>query len=1054
MAQASILHRWADSLARGLQSTLRHHPLPDLEDAPALRRFASHLATHIYAQPNLCKILETDVGGIVVHRLITGCIHGRFDLLPGHLADPIRNAFERDGRLASLKSPYVSFSTPHWGFVLVLPQQSIRLTSHASHWLVNRVQYSTRSEHRLSEQEIGSGPKEIHLRNLTETYPDQTFQADLSLSTPFRVFDQANLREKAARPGGTTPLPPGEYLVVMQPEACSNARDDEECHAPYRVLSGVCLRPGLPSLEIIHEGVSSVLAPSLKAGIYAAGENGKSVILEAGSRLHYGPVFEFQVYVPKEQHEGRIQIEVSSRGKVFLVEDLSIEETGGEGYDYSNSLERILPEAIKPLDSGIHPIRLKLSTSTTATTYDFWYWKGLKLISRQLGFLCDTPPLNIRFDLSRGIKKSSEGCTIPPSYHAPLLKIATEAGELIVVPRPGVMASCVDPDDKTTSEIRAEETLTIGNKETRVIEFQSGGGESWSILCNGKRFSGLDPGRPRFLTRLASFLANYGSSGVVNAVNDSGESIRLFRFSSDLVAKQLRREADHGLGIERWTTTIPYEGLGQLGLRLLDYSQRPEPIASAVMLLFGDGGLPGTEPRKVDAIEGVSAEVRFLAEEGNNPPRIKLVIEVSPTLTEDKLLLIEILKAPAGVDDWQQVQCADGPNTSQLCILTTGSAHTKPDSSTWWHHLWRENEHRFSAEFIPLYAVMDEGEMESALSTICQLMAIKYPTDVYFNSAKYLVTLAEKLCARRAAAQRLDTGTWWREGISELERHASARISPVVKQFLFTSNPEALRRHWVAEVRTKERGGGLISSSMHLANEVRIVGGRVEFAKTVYHLKQHPKELFESFRNFAKVISGADPDFEGFNYEKFFKPIFKRVLDHDEAASTLDDAPVLSARHLLVAIKAVNRRARILARASDAGTDHPLQKSLKSLSSCHLKAEQIMPFLNGRIGYLPWAGDSNLERPDHFDAPSFPELPLLDSPQANQLSGMAWCFCVLARGTAHGRLEICDFSKHLAVFMGSPVPAHPLNLILTCAPELFAYYSALLDFALYRSFHE
>jgi hypothetical protein len=349
---------------------------------------------------------------------------------------------------------------------------------------------------------------------------------------------------------------------------------------------------------------------------------------------------------------------------------------------------------------------------------------------------------------------------------------------------------------------------------------------------------------------------------------------------------------------------------------------------------------------------------------------------------------------------------------------------------------------------------MDEGEMESALSTICQLMAIKYPTDVYFNSAKYLVTLAEKLCARRAAAQRLDTGTWWREGISELERHASARISPVVKQFLFTSNPEALRRHWVAEVRTKERGGGLISSSMHLANEVRIVGGRVEFAKTVYHLKQHPKELFESFRNFAKVISGADPDFEGFNYEKFFKPIFKRVLDHDEAASTLDDAPVLSARHLLVAIKAVNRRARILARASDAGTDHPLQKSLKSLSSCHLKAEQIMPFLNGRIGYLPWAGDSNLERPDHFDAPSFPELPLLDSPQANQLSGMAWCFCVLARGTAHGRLEICDFSKHLAVFMGSPVPAHPLNLILTCAPELFAYYSALLDFALYRSFHE
>jgi len=113
-----------------------------------------------------------------------------------------------------------------------------------------------------------------------------------------------------------------------------------------------------------------------------------------------------------------------------------------------------------------------------------------------------------------------------------------------------------------------------------------------------------------------------------------------------------------------------------------------------------------------------------------------------------------------------------------------------------------------------------------------------------------------------------------------------------------------------------------------------------------------------------------------------------------------------------------------------------------------------MPLLKGRIGYRPWAGDSNLERPDHFEAPPFPELPLLDSPQAHQLNGIAWCFCVLARGTAHGRIEINEFSKHLLAFKGTPVPADPLNLILTCAPELFAYYSALLDFTLFHNCHE
>lgn len=116
MAQASILHRWTEALGAGIQTTLRIHPLPDLEDPRALRRFAKDLASHTHSQPNLRNILHTQVGPIVVHRLISSCLYNRYEILPAHLVEPMKQAFEGGGRQVTLKSPYPSFSMVHGGF--------------------------------------------------------------------------------------------------------------------------------------------------------------------------------------------------------------------------------------------------------------------------------------------------------------------------------------------------------------------------------------------------------------------------------------------------------------------------------------------------------------------------------------------------------------------------------------------------------------------------------------------------------------------------------------------------------------------------------------------------------------------------------------------------------------------------------------------------------------------------------------------------------------------------------------------------------------------------
>src|SRR5690606_33428098 len=91
--QAGILHYWKDALASALRCTLKEIPPPDLEDPTALRRFSRELCEHVHNQPTLSKLLETDVGPLLVKRLVAAYAGQRWDVLPPHLQEPIRDAF-------------------------------------------------------------------------------------------------------------------------------------------------------------------------------------------------------------------------------------------------------------------------------------------------------------------------------------------------------------------------------------------------------------------------------------------------------------------------------------------------------------------------------------------------------------------------------------------------------------------------------------------------------------------------------------------------------------------------------------------------------------------------------------------------------------------------------------------------------------------------------------------------------------------------------------------------------------------------------------------------
>ena len=99
------------------------------------------------------------------------------------------------------------------------------------------------------------------------------------------------------------------------------------------------------------------------------------------------------------------------------------------------------------------------------------------------------------------------------------------------------------------------------------------------------------------------------------------------------------------------------------------------------------------------------------------------------------------------------------------------------------------------------------------------------------------------------------------------------------------------------------------------------------------------------------------------------------------------------------------------------------------------------------IGYQPSQRLTTYESETIY----YPDLPSLDNPQAKQLADLTWALCVTARATAHGKMNLTTFTKLKNQFSADNIAKHPINLVLTFAPELYAYYTALLDFALLKN---
>ncbi len=1087
MAQASILHAWKDSLASGLKRTIKNTPVPDLEDRRSLARFSTCLAGHIHHLANLKNVLQTEVGGVVAHRLISSFVFNRYDLLPAHLKGPMRQAFRVSVSNVNLKSPHVSFSENFGEFELILPRQAGRLTTENTRWLVGTLSYPVHAKQRIPESEFPSDKLTVRLNNLDQGYPDQEFPVTLGLKEhSFRIFDQKTLREKTFGQNSPVTLPPGDYMVVMRPGVSTNDCEYEEHMGDYKVLPDVVLRPGSEPLLIDTGEKEFEIRPALKTGIYHADKNGNYLAAADGSLVHYNDTFHFQAYIPKDHHKGSIRIAVYSGDKLLGDEVAELRAESQGVYDYSDNLKDTLSACVAGLPPGIHPIRISISTSLSTATRSLWYWQGLKDVDDNRGFLCEAPPCNIDYSKSKGIIKSQKGCSFAKGYHAPEILITLRDGTELHIPRAGVQAVCYSPEDGWVEDLRAADTLPVTEKDRRIIKFQSGGFQSWSLQCNEKEFARLDRNRTRHSYALRSIVAAQGRAGQVTAVNERGERTTLFSYAYSLIASPLTQADQSGAGSrgkgwfssfeeafgspvekkeadaarprspalhrtkETWVTNIPSDDLGTLGVEVVDYTDSPRGKKHPVTELPTD--LPGTgAAAETSVVKGVSVLASQLPEDHLTKRQIRLSLSVRHQSLKGKFLVISLLHREEQTEQWAPLHCMEKHNPSRLSIVISHPWAGNKTYSTWWNHLWRVAGSAPDTGAPLLYDKIPPSGILSALETISRLTSTKYPAPVRTQHALLLVDLPDRLLQRRAYHGHYDLDQWWDVACEELARHARARTTPVVRRFLMASSPRLLTHHWSRKPNESGNDPGNFIAAMGFLDRIKKTGGRTKYAQLYYHDGTVPEELFQSFSNWNTVLMGRDEHFRGFGFNTFFKHTLEKAGRHTGKYTGPDEAPLLSARHLLLAIRALNRRSRILQQSSDSDNpEHTLANKVHAVTSAHKQLEKQIYKINRMVGYQPenkitWRHSTQVSETIHY-----PDLPGIDNKQAKCLAELTWGLCVTARATAHGRTPAPDFRRIYHIFSGQQ-PDPPVHIVLTFAPELFAYYTALLDFALHSA---
>jgi len=1039
IAQSGIIHSHVEPLAKAIEAGVRKYLLPDLADMSDVRRFSAELSEIIYHHPLLKKLILSESGPILVHKLLVSHAEDNFDQLPHHLRAPFKNAFSQAGSGVSLRTPHLTYSHAH-GLVLRLPAQAGKLLDGTSHWNLAGIQMSAHETVDLPIAQIPAGLEKIELRKLKD-FGTRSFSWSTPEENGVYLFNEKSGRQVSFKEDEITSVQPARYCVAMPNEAVSNDETYEEKCGDWKLLPGVEIRPGGDPLTINFQNKNWELHPELRGSIHRLDDCADFLILHDDERiLHYGKKTGLVACLPKsdtpqpeENKPASCSIVIHyGAGQTKEVEAV-LDHHSTKEFDFIDNLESSLQEVISSLSPGLHELEVIVRSSKQSVKRGFWFWQGLNHFSKSLGFKCDSFPKNIATkDLANhGLMANGNNLDFVPGFNEPTIRLPLSDHRQLTLRRPGIEMFLLHEGSAQLERFPMGGSLSLAADDTRQLVVRSGGYEQWEILTKGECIRTLTPTRPNFQVSLSRLAAQFGDSSHFIVRPDTGSQVSLFTYSSELVTTPLQMQET--ATEQTWSTQISSARIGALRLKSYDYTDclSPDP---QITDLWQAGSAESNV--RVELREGISSAVA-LSEE-----MLQLDSCFVGEMLSGKFLRIAFEFQEAGTDIWAPLECAETSGKSSFTLV-----YDHPGKDSAWAILRKYSGQKLGDKLSDEHRLWLEENLSELLLTCSKLSSIKYPGLVFAKQAKHLASLPYRLGTCLQQNKTL-LSTWYQQGVSELDRLSKNSDQVIVRRFLFSSLPHSLTSE-VNGIEIDPEDTSHVARSMLWASHVASQGGRVALAKQAFATSEKFwKELtpaFGSFENFGAVIGGREQTFSHFNASKFFTDIQAEIKRLEPQDPELEDAPILSPRHYMLATRQLKRGDRLLHQSSLAGAEHILDRSFLPLTASHRATETMMRGLNEKVGYRPSSDQISL----------CPSIGLEDCCQRSaQLADLAWTWALTVRLTAHNQISQTTYESLVSALIPPDAGAYnSLSLVLNYSSELFAFYVALIDFAHFKNTH-
>lgn len=1053
--QAGILHYWKHSLADALRRTIAVLPAPDLEDPSVVGRFVAELGRRIVNQPILSRTLDTAIGPLLVHRLVAAYLKNDFAVLPAHLREPMREVFEGVGRGAVLQVPYLAFNVALDEIEFVLPAQSGKVATMDSRWFLEGHSYRATTERRFPFSKIQNRQIEASLQRLAGNYQDQTFQIDgrLDRAVPFRIFREDTLRERRADAGHSCSLPAGEYLIVLAPgvHAGEDEADIQDCDG-FRLLRHLNLRPGDEPLALCLDDQSWEISCDLQPGIFVDREKGSSVRLEGGELLHYGHSIGLVAYFPANgEREPQFKLSVRCPEQDFIRENV----IGASGvtnrvYQFSENLREVLPSILADLSPGVHRVEMTISHADRRIEHRVWFWQGLDRIDESRGFDCSRFPENVDLSRCQGLVKGDGSIlAFRSDYNRPLVRVAvTRPAMDLDLPRAGVQVMMISPGEDWEEEPSINEPLVVSRDDKRVLQFRSGGFQKWEIRCGNSLVGTLDSRRSNFTISLAGLCRTHRGAGVIIARREDGKEVKLMTFSMPLVATTPRFTQNHGMAFEEWTFDVPVEELFEVAVQLTDFSDVPDPTPTEEQIVASVSD--GFADCSGELFSGLTVSSHRV--EQGETALIRFSVSWQTEALKDHLLMIDFMRRPSDSGSWLPLRCVERQGYSSLRIVLAGG--TIPDeSATWWRRLRSarraDNQTQTAPALAQALEVITLENLGKGLAACRELLGWKYPGPVWKECANWFQDYPVYLGRHRFNIHDGSASVWWEHDCTELCDYAAVAQAPVVKAFLFGSQPHTLRIPPERVEVLEGRGfASPLGRSLNLGAEILAKGSLFEFVAQTYHSNQLDPSGIQSFDGFRQVIGGQSRSLGRFDFHRFLKGLLEKTKATDEENTRIEVQCLLSPEHLLQCVRAINRRCNLIAQIAETGQHHIVATHAQVIERGHQSLEILMPAVAGRLGITHQFTDPYAEENfTHWWKP-----PCLRNRWSEKVAEITWALAAISRLAANGRANPAQFETWMSMLFaadGTNVRGiqNGVNVTLSLAPELFAFYVALFDLA-------